>query len=226
MKRSEINQAIGEALELLENHNFALPPFAYWEPEDWQSKGKEADEIRSRALGWDVTDFGSGTFDELGLTVVTIRNGKLDAPDNVKIYAEKMLIVKENQVTPFHFHFSKTEDIINRSGGDLLVKLYNSEKEGGFADTDVTVGCDGVERTVPAGGELVLSRGESITLIPGVYHEFRGVEGNGTVLVGEVSSCNDDNVDNRFYTELPRFPEIEEDEAPLRLLCNEYPAAG
>ena len=49
-------------------------------------------------------------------------------------------------------------------------------------------------------------------------------EGTGNVLIGEVSQCNDDNTDNRFYEKIGRFPEIEEDEAPYRLLCNEYPA--
>jgi len=225
MKRSEINKEISDTIDFLEAHHFALPPFAAWTPDHWQSMGPEAEEIRSRALGWDVTDFGSDRFLEIGLTVFTIRNGKVDDPDNEKTYAEKVLIVKENQVTPFHFHFSKTEDIINRGGGDLTIDLYNSDGEGSFADTDVRVNCDGVTRTVAAGGTVVLGLGESITLVPGVYHEFKGVPGSGTVLVGEVSSVNDDNIDNRFQTPLPRFPEIEEDEPPLRLLCNEYPAA-
>ena len=39
------------------------------------------------------------------------------------------------------------------------------------------------------------------------------------------SARNDDNTDNRFYEKMGRFPEIEEDEPPYRLLCNEYPAA-
>ena len=42
---------------------------------------------------------------------------------------------------------------------------------------------------------------------------------------GEVSMVNDDVNDNRFYETMGRFPKIEEDEAPLRLLCNEYPKA-
>ena len=33
--------------------------------------------------------------------------------------------------------------------------------------------------------------------------------------------CNDDENDNRFYEETRRFPQIEEDEAPYRLLCTE-----
>lgn len=47
----------------------------------------------------------------------------------------------------------------------------------------------------------------------------------GTVLAGEVSRVNDDTNDNRFLEPLPRFPAIEEDEAPLHLLCTEYPPA-
>ena len=66
--------------------------------------------------------------------------------------------------------------------------------------------------------------GESITFTKGIYHRFRGEEGHGTVMVGEVSMCNDDANDNRFYDEVGRFPAIEEDEAPLYYLCNEYSA--
>ena len=33
---------------------------------------------------------------------------------------------REEQVTPFHFHWNKMEDIINRGGGNLLIQLYNS----------------------------------------------------------------------------------------------------
>ena len=41
--------------------------------------------------------------------------------------------------------------------------------------------------------------------------------------VGEVSQVNDDRTDNRFEPPVGRFPAIEEDEAPYRLLCTEYP---
>ena len=36
---------------------------------------------------------------------------------------------------------------------------------------------------------------------------------------------NDDNTDNRFLEGMGRFSAVEEDEAPLYLLCNEYPHA-
>ena len=50
-------------------------------------------------------------------------------------------------------------------------------------------------------------------------------KGTGAILIGEVSQCNDDNTDNRFNPPVGRFPAIEEDEPPYRLLCNEYPEA-
>ena len=87
MKRSEINRVISDTISFCKQHRFALPPFAYWTPKEWESKGAEAEEIRSRKLGWDVTDFGSGNFRKTGLTVFTVRNGKLDDPSNKKNYA-------------------------------------------------------------------------------------------------------------------------------------------
>ena len=107
----------------------------------------------------------------------------------------------------------------------MLIRVYNSTKDEQFADTDVTVNCDGREFTVPAGAQVKLKPGESITIYPYLYHDFELDPGTGPVLLGEVSMCNDDNTDNRFYEPIGRFPEIEEDEPPYRLLCNEYPAA-
>ena len=72
---------------------------------------------------------------------------------------------------------------------------------------------------------VVLKPGQSLSLYPYYYHEFVIPEG-GPVLIGEVSMCNDDNTDNRFLNPLGRFPTIEEDEPPYRLLCNEYPKAA
>ena len=50
MKRSEINASITEAKKLLDSISFKLPPFAYWTPEDWATKGAEVDEIIDNAL--------------------------------------------------------------------------------------------------------------------------------------------------------------------------------
>ncbi len=222
MKRSEINAIIREADAFFKQHHFALPPFAYWTPQEWTTKGPEARGIVQDHLGWDITDFGRGNYRHLGLFLFTIRNGD---PANLtkmrgKTYAEKIMIVDVDQVTPFHFHWTKTEDIINRGGGRLLLQLYHSTADEKLAAADVTVSVDGTERTVQAGGFVELGPGESITLQDHVYHKFWGA--GSRVLVGEVSMVNDDNADNRFLEPVGRFPDIEEDEPPLYLLCNDY----
>lgn len=224
MKRSEINAAIREMEEFVKEHRFALPPFASFTPADWETKGHECDEIRDTMLGWDITDFGSNDFCKTGFSVITIRNGSQTMEGYKKPYAEKLLYMREGQILPMHFHWSKMEDIINRGGGNVLIQVYNATENDELSGDPVTVIRDGVRETVPAGTRVRLCPGESITIYQRLYHSFTVEEGCGPVLLGEVSMCNDDNVDNRFYEPIGRFPEIEEDEAPYRLLCNEYPA--
>jgi D-lyxose ketol-isomerase len=223
MKRSELNRRLQDAIKFIDSMNLRLPPFAYWKAAEWAGKGSEYDEIRDNMLGWDITDFGSGDLDRVGLLLFTIRNGNAADKRYTKPYAEKLMIAGEGQVTPFHFHWSKMEDIIVRGGGDLMVQLYNSDADGGFASTPVRVSVDGRALEVAAGSIISLSQGESITLAQGQYHKFWGRPGAGSVLLGEVSMVNDDRTDNRFYEPAGRFPAIEEDEAPLYLLCTEYP---
>lgn len=222
MKRSEINRAMHDMLALLAEQRFALPPFAQVEPATWAQRGDAFSEIRDAGLGWDVTDFGSNDFQRTGLTLFTLRNGR-PGVGNGKTYCEKIMMVRARQVTPMHFHWQKTEDIINRGGGELVCRLLQADDAEEPTDRCVAVSLDGELRSVPAGGEIVLRPGESITLVPFVYHTFWGAPGGGPVLVGEVSTVNDDTADNRFLDPLPRHPGIEEDEAPYRLLCNEYP---
>lgn len=223
MKRSEINQIMKSAEAFIKEMKFQVPPFAFWGPDDWETKGHEYDEIRDNMLGWDITDFGSGDFYKIGLLLITLRNGNMNDSKYVKSYAEKLLIVEEGQITPFHFHWSKMEDIINRGGGTLVIQVYNSTEDEQFADTDVDIYSDGRHYKVPAGSLVRLEPGESISIQQGMYHKF-WAEG-GKLLISEVSQVNDDRVDNRFYEPTGRFPEIDEDEKPLHLLGNEYPVA-
>ena len=225
MKRSEINATIKQFEALLDQYRFRIPPYLSFTPEEWADKNHEWDEIRDNMLGWDITDYGEGDFEHKGLALITLRNGNVKDPKYTKVYAEKIMMSMPGQVSPMHFHWNKMEDIINRGGGNVLIRVYNSTKDEQFADTDVTVNCDGREFTVPAGTQVKLKPGESITIYPYMYHDFELEPGTGPVLLGEVSMCNDDNTDNRFYEPIGRFPEIEEDEPPYRLLCNEYPAA-
>jgi len=222
MKRSEINALILHALDLCEGSGLFLPPFARWTPEDWTGKGPEYDEIEDNMLGWDITDFGSGDFAKTGLLLFTLRNGNARNPAYKKPYAEKILIAREGQRTPTHCHTHKMEDIINRGGGNLIVKLYNAAPGGGLASGDVEISTDGRRRRVKAGEPVRIRRGESVTLAQGLYHEFWGEEGCGTVILGEVSMTNDDKTDNTFVDGAGRFPEITEDEPVLYPLCNEY----
>ncbi len=222
MKRSEINAIIREADAFMKSHGFYLPPFAYWTATDWTTKGNEVSEIVENKLGWDITDFGLGNYAHKGLFLFTIRNGSLENLNSGqgKTYAEKVLIADVNQVTPMHFHWHKTEDIINRGGGHLAIKLYNSTEDEQLAHTEIRVSLDGVRHTFQAGETVILEVGQSITLPTGLYHEFWGLENK--VLVGEVSKVNDDANDNRFLETVGRFPEIEEDEPPLHLLVGDY----
>lgn len=221
MKRSELNQLILENRKFMEELGFRLPPFAYWTVNEWKNISDEYEEMRACQIGWDVTDFGSGDFHKKGLFLMTIRNGFGRFNEYPKPYAEKIMVVEENQVTPMHFHWDKMEDIINRGGGNLMVQLYNNMDEELDTESPVTVYSDGRKYTVPAGTILCLEPGQSITMQQGLYHSFWGQEGKGKVLVGEVSMCNDDVNDNRFWEPTGRFTEIEEDVPAEFLLANE-----
>ncbi len=227
MKRSEINRALREMENMCREYRCYLPPFCSFTPEQWTSLGHEWDEVRDCALGWDITDYGLGDFDRVGFSLITIRNGNRAMAERYpKVYAEKLLYLREGQYAPNHFHWFKTEDIINRGGGNVLIRVYNSLPDESIdRASDVTVHTDGLTRHVPAGTRIRLTPGESIHIQQRLYHDFTVEPGTGPVLLGEVSQCNDDNTDNRFEPPVGRFPAIEEDEPPYRLLCNEYPAA-
>ena len=231
MKRSQINTAIAHAEAMLAEYRFALPPFASWSRQDWAARHGASGEIRRAGLGWDITDFGQGRFDELGLTLFTIRNGDAANLGTGKpsvgplgmVYAEKVISVKDGQRCPMHYHFVKTEDIINRGGGVLALELVETGRDG-KADTsrDVVVRTDAMERRFPPNGILRLHPGESVTLTPGLAHAF-WAEG-GDVFVGEVSTVNDDKTDNAFLEPVARFPGIQEDVAAHRLIVGDYDA--
>jgi len=221
MKRSEINKLQREAKRFLEKNNFHLPAWAYFRMKDWKKLKGDYKEIKKYKLGWDVTDFGGGDFPRLGLVIFTLRNG--DPRGKGKPYCEKALVMVENQMMPIHFHWRKMEDIINRGGGNLVVELWNSTGSDHLAKTRVTVMVDGMVKKVRAGGKVRLMPGESVCLPARLYHRFYAEKGTGSVLIGEVSSVNDDEKDNRFLKPVARFPEVEEDEEILYPLCSEIP---
>ena len=126
MKRSEINHILRKATELFGTHRFKLPPFAFWSTTALaRGRGPRQAKSELNGLGWDVTDYGLNRFSEVGLLLFTIRNGNYALQQTYpKGYAEKIMMVGESQVTPYHFHWNKREDIINRGGGNLVIELY------------------------------------------------------------------------------------------------------
>ncbi len=220
MKRSEINNLIKKAETFFNKNNFFLPEWAHWAPDKWKEYDPARSEIINNKLGWDITDFGSNDFDSRGLLLFTIRNGNPEK-DN-KTYAEKIMLVQEGQETPMHFHWHKMEDIINRGGGNLIIKLYTSTVDEKLSDAAFQISVDGISKELQAGDCITLHPGQSICLTPKLYHSFWGEQHKGSVMVGEVSMVNDDTTDNCFLEPTGRFPEIEEDENPHRMLANEY----
>ena len=224
MKRSEVNQIIRQSDTFIRSFGFVLPPFAYWTADEMKSRRGEIDGIVDARLGWDITDYGEGRFDKMGLFLFTTRNGRLSdlQGGGGMCYAEKIMISRQDQISPMHRHILKAEDIINRGGATLAIEMFESDPEGNIDErAEVIVATDGIKRKFEAGDVLHLAPGESVTLMPGNWHKFWG-EG-GDVLIGEVSTVNDDLTDNVFREPIGRFSEIDEDEAPLHLLVSDYP---
>ena len=223
MLRSEINGIMRDADAFIGSFGFLLPPFAYWSPGDFRNRRREASDIVEGRLGWDITDYGLGQFARTGVFLFTVRNGRLADLKEGRgmLYAEKIMISRRDQICPMHRHNLKAEDIINRGGAKLVIELFMSDGGGRIdPEAQVEVPSDGIRKRLPAGGRLALSPGESVTLLPGVWHAFWGEEGD--VLVGEVSTVNDDLTDNVFRDAIGRFPDVEEDEPPLHLLVSDY----
>jgi len=218
MKRSEINTLMLSALDFFAENKFYLPSWAVNSPADWKGKYETCSEIIDNNLGWDLTDFGSNNFIERGLLLFTIRNGNV--VKDKKSYCEKIMIAGVGQETPMHFHQLKMEDIINRGGGVLEIEFYNSNSDGTFSDKAFEIRIDGEIRILEPGTLIQLKPGQSVCMESGVYHRFYGVD--APVMVGEVSTVNDDTNDNFFYEKIGRFPQIEEDESPLYLLSSDY----
>ncbi len=221
MKRSEVNAILKEGNAFIRSFGYILPPFAYYSPDELRAKDHEI--YVKCAMGWDITDYGQGQFKELGLFLFTVRNGIAQDLERGRgmVYAEKIMISRNHQISPMHHHLVKSEDIINRGGGQLVLELFNVDTEGGLdRKSQVTVPVDGQMRTLNAGGLLKLEPGESVTLHPNIWHAFWGEKGD--VLIGEVSTVNDDNTDNIFEADIGRFALIIEDVEPVHLLVSDY----
>lgn len=231
LSRSIANRSIETASAVFAHFGISLPAFGSWSLADWDQAGEEAREIRDCMLGWDVTDFGSRCFHDIGRTLFTLRNGRMNDPRYPKAYAEKLILDPEGQRAPAHYHRSKREDIINRAGGNIIVQLTPTEPDGSPGSGHFSVTVDGVSRTISAGEQIRLTPGQSLCIPPRIIHQFWGEEGTGYVIdgigytvSGEISSVCDDWNDNVFLeASATRFPAIVEDEPRRWYLCQEYP---
>ncbi len=214
MKRSEINAIQKRAEAFLASQCFTLPPFSRWSLEQWQRPAAIA--LLQAGLGWAITDFGFGDFAQQGATVFTLRNAALVG----SVYSEKIIVLESGQYIGHHYHEEKTEDVINRAGGSLEIQLHSLTNNNQLGTTPVRLARDGLWQEIPSGSFVQLQAGESITLLPRVSHSFRATD--TIVLMGEISSVNNDATDNYFVN--GTNPEvIEEDTAPYRLLTRDDP---
>lgn len=190
MNRSTINKAYRDARECFARHYWALPP-------------------RPK---WDITDFGLGNFDSVGLTLVNLAT----EPE----YCEKVMYARRGQMTPCHSHIRKKEDIICRSG-ELIIQIWPERPEVKEIGTRVVcLQLDGFDRKVVAGEKIALRAGSRATLNPGLWHAFYPI--GGECIIGEVSTGNDDVLDNIFIDpNVKRFSYINEDEPAIVTLIGE-----
>ena len=220
MKRSEINFAINKAKQIMEEYSWTLPIWGYWTKKEYEENPKIRKYLKEHQMGWDVTDFGKGMFNQQGITLFCIRNG-IQGKNEDKPYAEKLLFMYEGQEIPYHSHKVKLEDIINRGGGDLALEFVEVDNNLQEFKNDILVSVDGEDKTIKPHEPLILKRGQSVTVERNIYHKFYAAKGTGMVMAGEVSQVNDDNNDNYFLETVGRFSKIEEDEEAIHPLWNE-----
>ena len=225
LTRAQIESSIAEAAEVFASFGLKLPPWAMDTTEVWDQRAGDPawDQVRDCMLGWDVTDFGSGRFEEIGRVLFTVRNGRLNDSRYPKAFAQKYLFDPEHQRAPAHFHLSKNEDICCLAGGNILVELCKADDNNQRSDERFQVAVDGVYRELGPGDTVRLKPGMSVNIPPRTIHQFWGEEGTGLTISSEVSSVCDDVKDNFFLDPAERFPGITEDAERVHYLCNEYP---
>ena len=82
-------------MTFLQSMQYTLPPQASWTLNDWYANRDGVDELKTRGIGWDLTDFGSRDYPHTGLSLYTLSNGILgsDGKPVDQPYANKLLIV-------------------------------------------------------------------------------------------------------------------------------------
>lgn len=159
---------------------------------------------------WDITDFGFG-YEKSAIALINLA---VEAE-----YCEKIIYCSLGKPIPMHAHLKKKEDIICR-WGIFGMELWSGDPSITQKGVPFTVKKSGKWITYHSGDRMDLHAGERITLPPGIYHSFWST--TPEVIIGEVSTANDDLNDNIFTDpEIGRFPEIIEDEPPLITLISD-----
>jgi hypothetical protein len=214
MKRSEIDRQIEKFIDFAKENNYEIPIY------DYQNK-KIIKELLERQIGFDITDFGSGDFNKIGLALFTVRNGNPREKKTIP-YCEKTMFSLPGQLTPRHYHKKKIEDIFLRAGSPLVIRIWQTDQPRD-KKIEFSVLFNGADyREVIAGQELFLNIGESVTLTPDLSHEFFSDPTGVGSLIGEVSTFNDDLGDNIFIDPVARFPKIQEDQPIKYYLVSDY----
>ena len=209
MYRSKVNLIIRESIENLNKNKFKLPQWSEWKIDKWKKNLDLCKKISLFQLGWDITDFGTNNFEKVGLVLFSLRNGSTKVKESIP-YAEKLMIMRPGQRIPYHFHKLKKEDIINRYGGILELGAYNYKLN---KSKSLKITIDYEVKNIIQKKIFSLKEGQSVTLFPKIYHFFQSSKKNKDLLIlGEVSTINDDNNDNYFSEKNPRFNKIIEDE--------------
>jgi putative MATE family efflux protein len=191
------------------------PAAAYWTPDQFKAR------IDARC-GWDITDYGQGRFDEMGLFLFTLRNGRLAdlQRGGGMCYAEKLLISGRTSCRPMHTHVIKAEDIINRGGATLVVELYGSDDKGASPPTRAAW-------SVRRDRARPMARREAEARPGRKRHADAGrlarLLGRGRRRADRRGLDRQRRRDRQHLREpIGRFAEIEEDEAPTHLLVSDY----
>jgi len=189
MNRSTVNQAVLNAEKMFINNGWYTPP----EPK------------------WDITDFGLGDFNNVGLVLINLAEEKE--------YCEKLMYARKDMTTPCHAHKMKKEDIIVRNG-KFAIQVWKGESRCDQTGEWFQIKINGSFGKVFYGDILRLISGERVRLVPGIYHEF--YQPSDECIIGEVSTANDDTPDNYFFNkDIGRFLEINEDKPPVVKLMND-----
>ena len=102
------------------------------------------------------------------------------------------------------------------------MEVWQADENNQLTDREFSLSVDGMKRKFSPGDKLIIHPGESVCLEPYLAHCFYGEKGFGPVMVGEVSSVNDDSADNCFIGGQPRFDNIIEDEDIAFYLASDY----